>query len=295
MKSISVLTLLACVGAAGAQVIDGSSFNAEYGPSIWSQTTGTSFGNSTDPGPLNSNGSEIDALYVRAVGSGLYLGVAGNLETNFNKLNVVLDFRTGGQNTLNGLPNLGNLNGLTLDSGFEADVVLSYTNGNPPQGGTGSGGFEHYLDGANVGGGGGFLGGGTIGGNNPLNAGLDGAAISVMSNHSNVGGVNSLGNPFDSNPALVDTGVEWFIDLGALGWDGVSPVKIAGWVNGSSNDFLSNQIIGENAANQNHYGSPGGVNFQNVAGLQYVTYVPAPGVLALLGAGSLVAARRRRA
>ncbi|MCC6285978.1 MAG: PEP-CTERM sorting domain-containing protein [Phycisphaerales bacterium] len=294
MKAISVFALSACVGAAGAQVIDGGSFNAEYGPSIWSQTTGTSFGNSTDPGPLNSNGSEIDALYVRAVGTDFYVGVAGNLETNFNKLNLVLDFRAGGQNTLSGLPNLGNLDGLTLDTGFDADVVLSYTNGNPPQAGTGSGGFEHYLDGASVGGGGGFLGGGTLAGNTPLIGFLDGAVVSVMSNHSNTGGVNTLGNPFDSNPALVDTGIEWYIDLGTLGWDGTSAVKIAGWVNGSNNDFLSKQIIGENDPNQNHYGSPGGVNFQNVPGLQYVTFVPAPGTLVLLGAGAL-AARRRRA
>lgn len=288
---IRVSLIAALAGVASAQVVDGQNFNSEYGPALWVQTLGTQFGNSTAPGALNSNGSEIDGVYARIVGGTLFIGVSGNLETNFNKLNLAIDFRTGGQNTLSGLPNLGNLNGLTLDTGFDADVVLSYTNGNPPQAGTGSGQFEHYLDGANIGGGGGFLGGGVRNGV-ALSAALDGAAISVDSNHSNTGGVAGLGNPNDSDPALVDTGVEWAIDIAALGYIG-GDVKIAGWVNGGGNDFLSNQVIGGLPAGFGNLGGPGGVNFANIAGDQFVV-IPAPGVIALAGFGGLALARRRR-
>jgi hypothetical protein len=287
------LVVAAAAGAAvAAPTVNGKDFTSEYGTALWSQTLGTQFGNSTDPGQANSNGSEIDNVFATIVGNFLYVGVGGNLETNFNKLNIALDFRSGGQNTLNGLPNLGNLNGLTLDAGFDADVVLSYTNGNPPQSGTGSGGFEHYLDGANVGGGGGFLGGGPASAGSALLASLDGATTLFASDHSNVGGVNSLGNPNDSDPALVSTGVEFAINLGALGWDGVSAIKIAGWINGGGNDFLSNQVIGGLPSGFGNLGGPGGVNFQNIAGDQFVV-IPTPGALALVGLGGLIAARRR--
>lgn len=300
MKLFAACALACLAGAANAQVVDGQNFTAEYGPSLWAQNIGTGFGNSTDPSPVFSNGSEIDSLYARIVGGTLYVGVAGNLETNFNKLNLALDFRPGGQNTLQGLPNLGNMDGLTFDAGFEADVVLSYTNGNSPS--TGSGEFEHYLDGANIGGGGGFLGGGTRSSIGDINAVLDGASITVDSNHLNTGGVNSLGNPFDSDPSLVDTGVEWLIDLAALGWDGVTPIKIAGFVNGGGNDFLSNQVIGglpDGTGNLGGDGSGGyignlaGINFNNFAGDQFVVIVPAPGSLALLGVAGLCLRRRR--
>ncbi len=291
--AVCALALAVCAGAASGQVIDGANFTAEYGPTLFTQNVGTQFGNSTDPGPENSNGSEIDSLFAKLDGGFLYVGVGGNLETNFNKLNLVLDFRSGGQNTLLGLPNLGNLDGLTLDAGFDADVVLSYTNGNPPQTGTGSGLFEHYLDGANVGGGGGFLGGGVKFNIGNIVGNLDGASIEVTSDHSNVGGVGSFGNPNDSDPGLVATGVEWKIDITALGWDGVSQVKIAGWINGGSNDFLANQVIGGLPDGTGNLGGPGGVNFANIDGNQFVV-IPAPGAFALIGMGGLVALRRRR-
>jgi len=296
MKSVvhaAAFALLASCGLASAQTIDGASFDVEYGSALWSQNLGSQFGNNNDPDVDLANGSEIDGVFAKVSGTTLYLGVSGNLESNFNKLNIALDFMAGGQNTLGGLANLGNLDGLTFDTGFEADAVFSYTTGNSPA--------EHYLDGDTTSGGGGFLGGGVKSG--PLTASLNGASIAVTVDNTNVGGVGSFGDPNDSDPSTVYTGVEWSIDLGALGWDGSSPILLAGWINGSGNDFMSNQVIGGLPDGTGNLGGDGagtyignlsGINFANIDGLQYITIVPTPGTTALLGLGGLVAVRRRR-
>lgn len=284
--TLCATALLAVSGAAFAgTAIDGANFGSDYGPALWSQNVGTQFGNNNDASIEFANGSEIDALYASISGTTLFLGVAGNLETNFNKLNIVLDYAAGGQNTLSGLANLGNLDGLTLDAGIEADAVLSFTGGNDP--------IEWYVDGSLADGTGGFLGGGAVVGNQ-LTVQLDGADVTFSQNNSNVGGVGNLGDPFDSDPALVSTGVEIAIDLGALGWDGVTPINIAGWVNGSGNDFLSNQVIGGLPDGTGNLGSPSGVDFSAIAGNQFIT-IPTPGTLGLVGLAGLAAIRRRRA
>ena len=113
--TLCATALLAVSGAAFAgTAIDGANFGSDYGPALWSQNVGTQFGNNNDASIEFANGSEINALYGSISGTTLFLGVAGNLETNFNKLNIVLDYAAGGQNTLSGLANLGNLDGLTL-------------------------------------------------------------------------------------------------------------------------------------------------------------------------------------
>ncbi len=283
-KTLCATALLAMTGAAFAGSIDGANFGADYGPALWSQNVGTQFGNNTDASVDFANGSEIDALYGSISGTTLFLGVAGNLETNFNKLNIVLDYASGGQNTLSGLANLGNLDGLTFDTGFEADAVLSFTSGNNP--------IEWYVDGSLADGTGGFLGGGAVSG--PLTVQLAGADITFSQDNSNVGGVGNLGDPFDSDPASVTTGVEIAIDLGALGWDGVTPINIAGWVNGGGNDFLSNQVIGGLPDGTGNLGAPSGVDFNQFAGNQFIT-IPTPGTLGLVGLAGFAAIRRRRA
>lgn len=292
--ALCATAVLAIAGSALAGGVTGNGFAAKYGAPLWVQNIGTQFGNNTDSSVEFANGSEINALYGTISGGTLFLGVAGNLQTNFNKLNIVLDFTAGGQNTLsNDLPNLGNLGGLTFDTGFNADAVLSFTGGNDP--------IEWYVDGALVDGTGGFLGGGQVVGNQ-LSVQLGGADITFSQDNSNVGGVNELGQPFDSDPALVTTGIEIAIDLAALGWDGVSEIKIAGWVNGGGNDFMSNQVIGGLPDGTGNLGGDGagtfignlsGINFNNFAGLQYVV-IPTPGTVGLLGLAGLAAVRRRR-
>jgi len=291
---IAASAVLATAGLANAQ-LTGADFASKYGAPLWVQNVGTQFGNNTDSSVEFANGSEINALYGTISGGTLFLGVAGNLETNFNKLNLVLDLGSGGANTLpNDLPNLGNLGGLTFDSGFNANAVISFTGGNNP--------IEWYIDGALIDGTGGFLGGGQVVGN-LLSVQLGGADISVSQDNSNTGGVGELGQPFDSDPGSVTTGSEWSFDLAALGWDGVSAIKIAGWINGGGNDFMSNQVIGGLPDGTGNLGGDGfgnftgnlaGIDFNNFAGLQYVV-IPTPGAMALFGLAGLAAVRRRRA
>jgi hypothetical protein len=140
--------------ASAVPVMDGSK-DVEYGAPLSVQNTNTQFGNGTNGDPINGGGgSEIDAVYAKVSGGRLYVLVTGNLETNFNKLDIFVDSKAGGVNTINGAqqpggmdpfccggfapPNGGNtnnvgalqhMNGLTFDTGFNADYALSITHG----------------------------------------------------------------------------------------------------------------------------------------------------------------------
>lgn len=123
----------------------------------------------TTPIRLTRTARRSTRLYGSLSGGVLTLGFSGNLH-NFNKINIVLDYVAGGQNELSGLANLGNLSGLTLDAGVEADAVLSFTSGFG-----GSGGVEWFADGSLADGTGGFLGGGPVAG--PLDVSLGGGGV----------------------------------------------------------------------------------------------------------------------
>jgi hypothetical protein len=220
-KIISAAAVLAVSGSALAS-IDGKDFDLDYGASIWAQNIGTQFGNNNDASVEFANGSEINALYARIQGGKLFLGVAGNVETNFNKLNIALDIKAGGQNTLSGLPNLGNLDGLTFDNGFDADVVLSYTGGNDP--------VDTFIDGATTERHAAWL----------PRCGHRRQHHRLPRRRRDQHRDRQLQRrrrrqprrPFDSDPGSVTTGVEWSIDIAALGWTYGDEIRIAGWING---------------------------------------------------------------
>ena len=135
-------------------VIDGKA-DAEYGPALSTQNTNTQFGNGVNGDPINAGGgSELDQIFARVSDGRLYVLIAGNLETNFNKLDIFIDSQAGGVNDINGAmlpggidpfccggfppPDGGNttntgalqrLNGLVFDAGFTADHYLSITHG----------------------------------------------------------------------------------------------------------------------------------------------------------------------
>src|SRR3954466_10097271 len=100
------VALAACSVAASiarAAVTVNGLLDADYGTPVATQTVNTAFGdNSPATGSTNgntSNGSELDAVYaVVQAGTGkLNLFFAGNVETNFNHLNIFIDDgRTGG-------------------------------------------------------------------------------------------------------------------------------------------------------------------------------------------------------
>jgi hypothetical protein len=147
--------------SASAQIVMDGSKDAAYGAALSIQNTNTQFGNGTTGDPINGGGgSEIDQVFARVAGGRLHVLVAGNLETNFNKLEVFIDSEAGGVNAIDGLalpggvdpfccggfqPPDGNntdntgalqrMNSLVFDAGFTADHYVTITHG-----------FENALD-----------------------------------------------------------------------------------------------------------------------------------------------------
>ena len=124
--------------------IDGTASVADGYTSLSVQNTDTGFGNATSGDPVNGGGgSEIDQVFGKIENGRLYMVFAGNLETNFNKLDVWIDSVAGGQHTINGstLPDgvdsyccgtsdaLKNSSNLTFDAGVSPDYFMSFTSG----------------------------------------------------------------------------------------------------------------------------------------------------------------------
>lgn len=298
--------LVASPALAGSlPVVDGTRAGDPYVQRA-TQTVQTQFGD---------NFSELNGAYATIKGGRLYVALTGNLESNFNKLNIFIDSQAGGQNVLSNDVNNGGTNptndgwagkhaGMTFDTGFEADYMLIMRNGN-------FGGDRFDLDFAQLGtsDANSFAGytdvfGGSLQGSASLGAPGSGnltPSIEVAFNNSNVGGVS--GGTGAANGAAADavlTGIEFSIDLADIG--NPSQLRISAMVNGSNHDFLSNQVLGGLPAGTGNLGGDGagnftgslsGINFNNFAGDQHF-FVPEPASLALLGLGGLVVLRRRR-
>jgi len=295
------------VAAGAAPVINGS-YDADYGAAIAVQANPTGFGDNNLGQVGNSSGSELDAAYGVVQGGTLHLFFAGNLESNFNKLEIFIDAKAGGSQKLIALGNnQGNFNnmggdgtttGLTFDNGFAPDHWIS-----PTMGGGNPDIFVDYGDLQTHNGN--YLGQTLAASNGVLTGGNGGpASIRLTVNNSNTTGVTSSTAPNDA--ATVGTGIEMSISLADLGWDG-SPINVAAFVNGSNHDFASNQVLGSLPAGTGNLGGNGGgvftgnlygVDFRQFAGNQFFTVpVPEPMSLGLIGIGalSLVARRRRSA
>ncbi|MEQ9461431.1 MAG: dockerin type I domain-containing protein [Phycisphaeraceae bacterium] len=135
----------AMAGAPSGPFVDGFLETDFYGSALSVQNTNTGFGDSNLGQAEFANGSEINAFYAKVHDGMLYGFVAGNLESNFNKLVIVFDSVAGGVNQVlndpsDPLPDLDfgvdafndglrSLSGLTFDEGFEADYMMSVTHG----------------------------------------------------------------------------------------------------------------------------------------------------------------------
>lgn len=307
MKRTVKWSILACAAAwmtasALAQTIDGTR-DAIYGSPLVVQNTPTGFGDSNLGQIDYANGSELDAAYayVDMMGQTLYLFLAGNLESNFNKLEIFFDTVAGGQNRLRGdnagvdfgglnrMGDDGSGNGLTFDTGFEADYWIGITGGGSP--------YALYANWAQLltsgGGPGDYLGTTGAASDGTLTGGSNPYGIRVTINNSNTGGVtSSTADPLAA--AAVTTGVELAIPFSAIGVTGATVIKISAFINGSGHDFLSNQVLG-GVGGLGNLGDPRYVNFANIDGDQFFTVVvPEPVSLLTLGAGMATLALRRR-
>jgi hypothetical protein len=266
-----------------AQTIDGVR-DAAYGTPVVVQDTATGFADNTDPSPNGANGSELDALYFTISGGNLNLFVAGNLETNFNRLYIFLDSIGGGQNTLAGQQgSFAALNGMQFDIGFSPDYAFT-VNGSATDTFFDFGNLQAMTST--------FLGQSVPGsGNGTLTAGTANG-VSGSLNNSNVGGVTSSSA---AGGETVSTGLELQIPLSLIGAP-TGRFTVSAFITGTGGNSVSNQVL-PGIGGGGNLGAPSSVNFASIPGDQFVA-IPEPSTVSLLGvsaiAGAYAFVRRRR-
>jgi hypothetical protein len=299
MKRGIVAALLGlCAAPVSAAIVVDGTVDAGYGSALAVQTVQTGFGDANPDG-----GSELDAGYAHVEGGRLYIMATGNIEKNFNKLEIFIDSKAGGQTTFDSSGNdgAGAMDGLAFDTGFTADYHLIARRGFNGTNDT----FD--LDFANLGAqsASGYFGlfGTSSTGSASTGTGVNASAIEVAYDNSNTAGVGG-GAPNAANQTAaeaVTTGLELSIDLSDLGYVS-GPINIMIGQNNQNHNYWSNQFLGGLAAPA---GNPGGdeaggftgegaIDMNHFSGNQYFTVVPEPTSLALLGLGVMGLAARRR-
>jgi len=272
-RTLHVAAALLPATAFGQVAVNGTITSDNY-CSVSIQTVETQFGD---------NQSELNGAYGSIQNGRLYLALTGNLEANFNKLEIFIDSVAGGENVLSGLPGndfSGVMAGMRFDAGFEADYQLIVRRGND---GTtdrldvdfaqlGTANFSFY----------GNVFGGTNEGVGVTGTGLNAAPIQVAYRNDNAAGV--LGGCGAADPGAaqaVTTGLELSIALADLGAPN-GPIRVCAFINGSGHNFASNQFIGGLPAGQCNLGGDGFGNFTGslsfdlgaIAGDQFFTVTP---------------------
>ncbi len=272
---LATLVVVLAGPALAQPTVDGTITGDAYGPAASVQAVETQFGD---------NLNELDAAYCTSVGNRLYLALTGNIEDNFNNIEIFIDSKAGGENVLSGMPgndNAGNMAGMAFDAGFTADFHLFVRRGN-------SGGDRFLLDFAELGtpdfssyddv----FLG--AQEGSGITGTGLNTQPIEVAYDDSNVGGVTGGAGAANQAAALaVQTGLELSIALADLGFVS-GDIRVCAFVNNGDHNFASNQFLGPLVPPQGFLGGDGSGGFTGVinfrladfAGDQFFTCADTP-------------------
>ena len=281
------VVLALVVAPLSAATVDGTRVGDNYGAPLVIQTVETGFGD---------NASEWNAAYSEISAGKLFLMFTGNLEANFNKLEIFIDSVDGNgrTNTLNSIGNdgAGVMNGMMLDTAFAPDYHMIVRRGGDTPNGTfdvdfallndsGGAGGSLIVDG-NAGGDGRDIFEGDTDGDETDGIGTAGS-IMVGYDNSNMAGIGGTAGMMadQAAAAAVETGLELGIDLADIGSPS-GPVKVMLLQNNQGHDFLSNQTLaGLPVDSGNLGGNPSGLDFNNFAGDQFFV-VPEPSALLLL-------------
>lgn len=288
LLSLAIVCSLA-VPVSAAPIVDGTK-DAEYGTALAVQTLETQFGD---------NESEWNAGYAVLDSGNLYLMLTGNLASNFNKLEIFVDSKAGGQSVFSSAGNddASRMDGTVFDSAFTADYHLIARRGSGKFdldfADLGTSTFNFYEN----------VFGGTDFGSGSTGTGVNGSPIDVAYDGSNVAGVaGGTGPAIQADALAVNTGLELGISLADIGYVG-GPLRVMVGQNGDGHHFWSNQFLGglptglmnEGGPNQGTgTGNLGGdgfgnftgtapIDFSALAGNQFFTIVPEPASLALAG------------
>jgi hypothetical protein len=260
----SMWLLMASVPVLAQPIIDGTR-DAEYGPARAVQTVETQFGD---------NFSEMDAAYALCGDGRLSLMLTGNVEANFNRLDIFIDSKAGGQTVFDSAGNdFANLmDGLVFDSPFRADYHVIFSRGtdgvNPEvnlefaslQAQAASG----YMD---------IMSGGGLEGQGSTGAGVNASPILVGYDNSNVAGVGGgAGAANAAAAAAVTTGLELGIALTDLGYTATRRLRVMVGQNNTDHNYWSNQFLAGLAAPQGNLGGDGMGGFTGEGAIDFTLF-----------------------
>jgi hypothetical protein len=279
LSQLSAFVAASCCCTAFGQIVADGVADSAYPPPASLQACTTGFGDSQDSlCDRSDGGSELCNLRATVSGGVLYIFFGGNLESTFNKFDLFIDAKQGGQNTLrtdnpdvdfNGLNRMGGNPGLTFDQCFTADFYVTATNGGEPLAMYASVAYLPTLGG----GAGQYLGQGV-----PCATPILGkSGVIVAMNNSNAAGVGGDGGD-TSGAAAVDTGIEIAIPLTLLGYDASvqQNIRFVAFVNSGDHGYASNQFLGSLPAGSANLGETRNINLANIKGNQYASLIVNP-------------------